>query len=132
METTNTITSTLPTMQLADSPRAGAFRVRACSLDAAEALRLAVDRGHPVIRVAHGGTVCNSYKWRADTEVCGVVAFPDGRVYRSYGRIPANKATLRGAAMALWGEGAPWDGRCGSERQLAGRRAIIAMFDALK
>lgn len=71
-------------------------------------------RGGPVVQCCHGGTVCNSYGYRANTEVLVVVAFPEGIVVYAGGRATANKVTLRGAAEAAWswpGAGAAFDAR---------------------
>ena len=65
--------------------------------------------------VEHGGTVCNSYGYKADTEAA--LAISNGRItVVIMSRISANKATKFGAANAcvsqcgvIWHAGAPGD-----------------------
>lgn len=62
--------------------------------------------------VKHGGSVCNSYGWRAATEAALAVRDPAGRVTVWMARLPANKVTLCGSAEAcIMGAGALFDNR---------------------
>ena len=54
--------------------------------------------------VAHGGTVCNSYGYRAETEAGVAYRLADGTVRVFITRIPANKATLSGVCRAIASE----------------------------
>lgn len=83
-----------------------------------------------IISAEHGGTVCNSYGYAAETEVCVCVALavPGGAVVAVYaGQIQANKATLAGAAGACLPVARPvFDWRYGDKLADAARCATIA------
>lgn len=84
----------------------------------------------------HGGTVCNTYGYSAETEAALCVSDTSGRVVTWGGkRIPANKATLSGVAGATLPACRPiFDHRYGSQREekawddvkSAHRRAVTA------
>ncbi len=70
------------------------------------AIRSCIDRlaGDPTKTMAwsvsHGGSVCNSYGYPAETEYVVACAVRNGSVvyaYRWVGRMPANKCTIAGA-----------------------------------
>ena len=106
------------------SRRLRARRVDEHDLARAAQLR-AIATGGAAADVDHGGTVANAYGYSAQTEAALVAALPDGRCVIWLRRIPANKATLRGAAEAcLAGAGAGWDGRCGEARKIAARDLV--------
>jgi hypothetical protein len=71
---------------------------------ATDAINLAIKNQKPTVEVTHGGTVANSYKYKAFTDAVVAVAWPDGRCLVSAKRIPANKATLSGVLAATFGE----------------------------
>lgn len=81
----------------------------------------------------HGGTVPNSYRYPAETSTVVAVASPDGTVVVWYGRrIPANKATLSGAAAACLSRiAAIWDGRVGEQRKREAWAALHAAHRAV-
>lgn len=58
------------------------------------------DAGKWTARCRNGGSVANSYGYRADTEAALAVRDPAGRVIVWMARLPANKVTRRGAAKA--------------------------------
>lgn len=63
-----------------------------------------------VYDVTHGGSVCNSYGYKADTECLLAVSDPFGNVLCFPGRARANKVSERGAANAcLEGAGLLFD-----------------------
>lgn len=84
-------------------PRLRARRVSEAA-EADRALDDAMGDGRPTVRVQHGGSVANAYRYPAETETLVTVAFPDGRVVQFHGRRRANKVTTAWA-------GAAWDGR---------------------
>ena len=110
-----------------------ASRLRARVVDAVRVLRDAVkaaavsNRGMAAV-VEHGGTVPNCYDYPADTEVVGAVAVrtrgQGGRAIVRYSRMPANKATLSGAAARTIGYRAPWDCRMGLGREREAWQAL--------
>jgi len=87
-----------------------------------------------------GGTVANSYGYRAQTEVILAIADPLGRVAAWYGRVPANKTTRCGAARGALGTlstikshpcGTPWewwDERCGEARRAGAEHALRTLW----
>ena len=81
-------------------------------------------------QVEHGGTVCNSYGYRADTEAA--LAVSDGRITVVFmSRVPANKATKFGAANAcVPGAGAVWHSRLGDIHTQNAWTALRVAFDA--
>ena len=83
-----------------------------------------------IISAEHGGTVCNSYGYAAETEVCVCVALavPGGAVVAVYaGQIQANTATVAGAAGACLPVARPvFDWRYGDKLADAARCATIA------
>jgi hypothetical protein len=90
------------------------------------ALARAKASGKPAIRVAHGGSVPDSYNYPAETEACLVVAWPDGSSVTYMGTLPANKVTLSGVVGATIGVGrALFDARYNAASKAAARRAII-------
>lgn len=112
----------------APDPTPDRVRTRRVSVDAHALGREAQEDGDWIYLVDHGGVVPNAYKYRAETSTVVAVASPSGHVVVWYGRrIPANKATLAGAAAAA----APvaeaawlWDGRTGAERKAQARAAL--------
>ena len=81
-------------------------------------------------QVEHGGTVCNSYGYRADTEAA--LAVSDGRITVVFmSRVPANKATKYGAANAcVPGSGWVWHGsRTHDDLVPAAWKAVRDAFD---
>ena len=80
-------------------------------------------------QVEHGGTVCNSYGYRADTEAA--LAVSDGRITVVFmSRVSANKATKFGAANAcVPGAGAVWHSRLGDIHTQNAWAALRAAFD---
>ncbi len=81
-----------------------------------------------VIEAEHGGTVPNSYRYPAETEAVVVVCDLQGRCVRWLDRVPANKATLRGVAAALF-QGTEvadlWDGRIKDADRVRKAREVI-------
>jgi hypothetical protein len=77
---------------------------------AAKVRAQAVTSGQLTTEVEHGGTVCNSYGYKADTEVA--LAISDGRMTVVFmSRVSANKATKCGGANAcIPGSGFVWHG----------------------
>ena len=109
-------------------------RLRARRLDedalAAKVRAQAATRGQLTAEVAHGGTVCNSYGYRADTEAA--LAVSDGRITVVFmSRVPANKATKYGAANAcVPGSGWVWHGsRTHDDLVPAAWKAVRDAFD---
>lgn len=80
-----------------------------------------------VFDVNHGGDVCNSYGYRAETECVLAVSDPFGNVVFWVGRADANKITKRKAAEAcLPGAGDLFDERVKSDdRKETARRLLI-------
>lgn len=84
----------------------------------------------------HGGGVNNSYGYPAETDsvLSAATVHPDGiRVSQWYGRLPANKVTVGGAAAAAAGDPAVGnlfhDGRTEATRQAA-RRTVRQLHSA--
>jgi hypothetical protein len=92
-------------------------RVRGVSIDADAIGRTATAEKRWVYRAQHGGSVPNSYGYRATTDTVVGVASPDGVVVLWYGTLPANKVTLAGVGGDLW------DKRMGAERKEVARMA---------
>lgn len=87
---------------------------------------LAIERGDWVFEVEHGGSVCNSYGYRADTECVLAVSDPFGNVVYWTGRAPANKVTNRSAANACFPHAAVlFDGRVTSKTVKEEARRIL-------
>lgn len=116
-------------------------RLRVRAVDEESVAQRAAERATPEqlgVAVQIGGTVCNSYKYPAETEA--IFAASTGRVTVVWcSRIPANKATLFGAANACV-SGAGWlfhgtygDANTDAARVLRGsaRTVIRAAFDAV-
>jgi hypothetical protein len=88
---------------------AGRFRVRAIDLPTfvARAITKVLRNGYRYyVAAKHGGSVCNSYGFPAETETAGVAIAREGDVLwvrYGVGRIPANKATTGGAARSTIG-----------------------------
>lgn len=92
----------------------------------------AIAEGCWIVAVHHGGTVANSYGYRASTECVLVAASPIGEVALWYGVVSANRATLAGAAHAcLPVAGDAFDKRCGDDRKAAARALVIKTARAL-
>ena len=107
------------------------LRVRRVDEDAlaAKVRAQAATSGRLTAEVAHGGTVCNSYGYRADTEAA--LAVSDGRITVVFmSRVSANKATKFGAANAcVPGAGAVWHPRLGDIHTQNAWAALRAAFD---
>lgn len=115
----------------------GRIRVRqvATTTMAEKAAAKALETGKPAMRCAHGGDVCNTYGYPAETECAVVVAIPmRGDVYvAAYkGQRAANKVTLSGAAAEAFGEAARpiWDDRYGEASTATAWRAVVATATA--
>lgn len=105
------------TLYRIEDSRTGKIRVR-CTSDQYQidqAAEKAAATGKPSVRCQHGGAVCNSYGYPAQTEAVLVVAIPRGAhvMVALYGaQLSANKVTLCGAANAcVSGAGLLFDGR---------------------
>ena len=89
----------------------------------------ATKSGAPVTDCEHGGTVANAYNYPASTEAVVVVAFPSGQVAVWTATIPANKATLSGAAVACLGDWVRpvWDNRypVGHPREVEAENELV-------
>lgn len=114
------------------SSYSGRLRARVVSSKIEELAAEARKTGQPNMRCAHGGAVCNSYGYPAQTEAIVEVVFPpraDGiRLAIQYlAHAVANKVTLGGAACAAAGKCARpiWDNRYGEAARLAARRALV-------
>jgi hypothetical protein len=90
---------------------------------------LASDRKRDTFVAKHGGTVCNSYGYRAETECAVAVALytESGITVAIFAsQIPANKATLSGVARACLPFAVPlFDKRYSSGKKLEARKAAI-------
>lgn len=83
----------------------------------------AAKRGEPCVSVRHGGTVANKYGYPAETEAVLAVALDAETVVVWARRIPANKATLSGAAGRF---SALFDGRTSKATKRETRERLIA------
>jgi len=126
-------------IKIISDDRTGRITARTVNLVgmAAEAAAKAAETNQPVMIARHGGSVCNSYGYPADTEGAVVVAIPhDGAVvvacYAT--QLAANKVTLSGVAATAVGNFARplWDARHNSEAKNAAKSKLIcrAMIDA--
>lgn len=61
--------------------------------------------------VVHGGSVCNTYGYPAETEGCVIVASPRGTAHVIVRRLPANKVTARGVVATCLGSDSAWCAR---------------------
>jgi hypothetical protein len=101
--------------------RSGRLRTRTVNVErlAHEAAEMTEKDGQDCYMVDDGGGVCNSYGYRAESEVCLIVAVRiAGTTHVAWwaAQIPANKITPCGAASACVPCAAPiWDGRCNEE-----------------
>ena len=78
----------------------------------------ALEKKRVAIRAAHGGSVANSYGYKAETETLVTVAFPLGYVVQWHDRANANKVTFAWA-------GDLFDKRCGKARKKTSRQDWI-------
>jgi len=126
-------------IKIISDKRTGRIKARTVNLDrlAAEAAESAAAKGRPVCMARHGGDVCNSYGYPAETEAAVVVAIPhDGNVvvacYAT--QVPANKVSLSGVAAHAVGSFARpvWDNRYGDDENKSAKSQLIcrAMVDA--
>jgi hypothetical protein len=88
--------------------------------------RRAIEQSDWFIDVEHGGTVCNSYGYKADTECALAVSNPFGVVVYWTGRCSANKATYRKAADVCFpGAGDLFDERVKDEDRKQNVRNLL-------
>lgn len=112
-----------------DGPRLRARRLNPDGI-AISALATAAQSGRLAVVAKHGGSVKNSYGYAADTECAVAVAHPDGRCALWFGRAPANKVTLGGAAASCLPCASPlFDARYGAVRRGLARRECAAALD---
>lgn len=122
--------------------RTGRLKARTVNIDylVKQAAEQCEKTGRVVIKAGHGGTVCNSYGYRAETECAVAVAIPEERVdgdrchftgnvtvavYAS--QLPANKTTLSGVAGKCLPVAVPvFDWRYNDASTNAARKATIA------
>lgn len=90
-----------------------------------QTLETARETGKPSIRATHGGSVANCYGYRADTEGCVTVAFPDGFVWQRIYRLPANKVTLSGVFQTCTGYRGLFDDRFSAARKNLIRKELL-------
>jgi hypothetical protein len=90
-------------MRVVAAPIRPRLRERAVAFDDAAAVALG-ERAQQTAawqyHCAHGGSVANSYRYRAETEAVVAIAAPDGAVAVWYARANAHAVTLRSAARA--------------------------------
>jgi len=116
---------------LVDDERTGRLKARTISLEyiANRVMQLATERKRDTFLAKHGGTVCNSYGYRAETECAVAVAiYSDAGITVAIfaAQIPANKATLSGVARACLPVAMPiFDDRYSSARKLEARKLAI-------
>ncbi|MCI0557539.1 MAG: hypothetical protein MN733_03510 [Nitrososphaera sp.] len=86
----------------------------------------AKDSGEWQYKAIHGGDVCNSYGYPAETE-CGLaISDPYGNCVVWVGRAPANKVTLRKAAdRCLYPAGDLFDKRIKNQDRLEFTRKVM-------
>jgi hypothetical protein len=126
----------MKTVILSDN-RPGRRRTRIVDLDnvAQRAANRALESKGAGFACSHGGAVANAYRYPAGTDAVFAVAVParDGEVIVAVfaERIPANKATLAGAATAAFGGMARpiFDDRYGDEARRAARIAVRAAVE---
>jgi len=116
---------------LVDDERTGRLKSRTISLEyiAGRVRQLASERKRDTFFALHGGTVCNTYGYRAETECAVAVAlYTDSGITVAIfaAQIPANKATMSGVARACLPVAMPiFDDRYSSGKKLEARKAAI-------
>lgn len=116
---------------ICDDERTGRLKARTIGLQqlAQKAAEIAIEKKRTIFRAVHGGTVCNTYGYPAETECAVAVALysdTEIKVAVYAAQIPANKTTLSGVARACLPVAVPvFDHRYGDGKTQAARKAAI-------
>lgn len=119
-------------IKIINDERTGRLKARTIDLSrlAAEAAESAIATNKPVMIARHGGDVCNSYGYPAETEGAVAVAIPhEGAVvvacYAT--QLAANKVTCSGVAAKCVGNFARplWDSRYGDAATKAAKSKLL-------
>ena len=116
---------------ICDDERTGRLKARTIRLSglAQEAAENAIAEKRSIFRAVHGGTVCNTYGYPAETECAVAVALysdTEIKVAIYAAQIPANKTTFSGVARACLPVAVPvFDHRYGDGKTQEARKAAI-------